>query len=326
MQNFTLFLFGLSLFFMAFGAGETNIKSQFPISNSKLSCKENDSPENLSRFQRNAIEIFHHLLPFMTRTFSFSSTKINLIKTKGNSMTVCRIYFARPGTTTDNYIKLDEPKPTKGRWSSSPETSLTPQGLESASKVAAAFKDVKFDKVYCTPTTRAKETAAEILKFNEQSSHLELISTSDLDEMELGIFEGKDSNEILKIFQDQTGYPAPHTQETLPLLWAKRGEGPLKHGNDAMLDKWNSTIDSFATFYPGCLERIQRIAKENLDHTILIVSSGTPAKTPIAHAKNIPVDRIQCEKGSFYVVEIDEDGKATILEDEPMSGISVEEV
>lgn len=241
-------------------------------------------------------------------------------------MTVCRIYFARPGTTTDNYIKSDEPKPTTGRWSSSPETSLTPQGLESASKVAAAFKDVKFDKVYCTPTTRARETAAEILKFNEQSSHLEIISTSDLNEMELGIFEGKDSEEIIKIFKDQTGYPAPHTKETHPLLWAKRGEGPLKHGNDAMLDKWNSTIDSFATFYPGCLERIQRIAKENLGHTILIVSSGTPAKTPIAHAKNIPVDRIQCEKGSFYAVEIDEDGKTTILEDEPMSGISVEEV
>jgi len=94
--------------------------------------------------------------------------------------------------------------------------------------------------------------------------------------------------------------------------------------NHYMLDIWDSEIDSFASFYPGCLERIQKIAKENLGKTILIVPSGTPMKTPIAHAKNVPVDRVQCEKGSFYVVEFDEEGKATIQKDEPMFGISLE--
>jgi len=168
-------------------------------------------------------------------SFIYLNKTKQTLKAKVSRMSVTKIYFARPGVTTDNYIQTDGSSQIAGRWSSSPDTSLSEQGKESASKVAAAFKDIKFDKVYCTPTTRALETAKEILQFNEKKTGVEIISTPDLDEMRLGKLEGKSSAEIIEIFINDAHYYEVDIEENFPNLWEKRKGGPLKHGNDAIV-------------------------------------------------------------------------------------------
>lgn len=231
---------------------------------------------------------------------------------------VCVMYVARPGPTDDNYILQPNQSKTTGRWSSSDDTPLAPDGIESAFKIAALFKDVVFDKALCSKAYRTKQTAEIILG----AKKIEIQEREELYEMEIGPLEGKTSDEIMEFFKKATGYPSEKTKETLPRLWAKRN-GELKNGNDCLLDKWHPDIDVFEPFFEQCIDKIINTAKENLGKTLLVVPHGTPMKSIVAKAKNVSVDRVICQKGAYYAVEIDLNGKVTLRE-EMMGGISIE--
>lgn len=67
------------------------------------------------------------------------------------------IYFVRHGETRSN-IKLI--------FSNQGRTRLTARGIEQAQQSAQKLQGVKFDMVYCSPLTRAKQTLKEILQLN----------------------------------------------------------------------------------------------------------------------------------------------------------------
>lgn len=222
----------------------------------------------------------------------------------------CTMYFVRPAATEENYVTSGQP--TTGRWSDSDKPSLVSK--KPAEEIGELFKSIRFDACYCSATTRAKETIEEVLKKNEQSADAPIFSTVDLNEMELGKLAGKTVPEQLEYFKRKTGYPHPDAEKIAPKFWAiyQDRETEIKDGNHFLLDKWHPKIDSFDSFYPGALERIQKIAKENLDKVLLISSSGTPMKTPIAHAQGVNVYDVQCPKGSCYSVRIYENGIAEL--------------
>ena len=66
------------------------------------------------------------------------------------------------------------------------ETLLTTKGFNQASKVGEQLKDVKFDVCYCSPLNRAKQTAAQILKYHNSTK---IIYDNRLKEIYLGTLE-----------------------------------------------------------------------------------------------------------------------------------------
>jgi broad specificity phosphatase PhoE len=71
------------------------------------------------------------------------------------------------------------------------------------------------------------------------------------------------------------------------------------------------------------MERLKKTVQRNLGKTLLVVPHGTPMKAVIAEAKGIAIDRVQCNKGSYYAAEFDEQGHVRLIEG-IQSGISIE--
>lgn len=205
----------------------------------------------------------------------------------------CMMIVVRPGPTFDNYKvpKTPNEPPKTGRWSSLDSTSLSSQ--EAAQIAANIFRNIDFDLGVHTKAARTKETLEIILK----NKSVEIIENNTFYEMEIGPLEGKDDDQIIAYFKEYTGYPAEHTKETLPNVWARCGSD-IKKGNHCLLDKWHPEIDTFDNFYKSCLPKIMDFALTNLGKTVLVVSHGTPMKSIIAKAKNIPVHSVICNKGS----------------------------
>jgi len=71
------------------------------------------------------------------------------------------------------------------------QDTLTEIGREQARRTAKFFKKIKLDKIICGNKERTKETLQPILKYHK----CEIEFTSDVNERELGIFEGKSEKE-----------------------------------------------------------------------------------------------------------------------------------
>lgn len=72
------------------------------------------------------------------------------------------------------------------------QDSLTEIGKEQARRTAEFFKTIKLDKIICGSKKRTKETLKPILRYQECSVEY----TQNVNEQELGIFEGKSSREF----------------------------------------------------------------------------------------------------------------------------------
>lgn len=166
---------------------------------------------------------------------SFSS----LPSSDHQSQQVCMFYVARPGPTADNIIENNLDKPDTSRWSSSDETALSNDGIISANKISAVFKNIHFDKAYCSYAKRTFETAQIILN----GQQVEIQPKKKFYEMKIGPTEGKTPEEIKKFFYSETGYPDLSTKERFPKLWAKRLGQPIEP-NDLFLDEWREDMDT----------------------------------------------------------------------------------
>lgn len=231
---------------------------------------------------------------------------------------VCTFYVARPGPTADNIIENNSDKPDTSRWSSSDETALSKDGIISAHKISDVFKNIHFDKAYCSYAKRTFETAQIILN----DKQVQIQPKKKFYEMRIGPTEGKTPDEIRSLFYTETGYPDPSTKEIFPKLWAKRLGQPIEP-NDLFLDKWREDMDTFDEFSKEFIIKLKKLASKNLGQTILIVPHGTPMKAIIAEAKGTTSDRVICAKGSYYSVTIDMNGEFSLKED-TQSGISIE--
>lgn len=224
---------------------------------------------------------------------------------------VCTLYVARPGPTSDNADR---------RWSSSDETPLSEDGIAKARKVANAFKDVRFDKVYCSKAKRTSETAEIIL----DGQAVQIQPENIFYEMDIGPTEGKTPKEIKAFFYQETGYPDLSTRPKFPKLWAKRSGNPIE-ADDLFLDKWREDMDTFDNFSTQFIIKLKELVHKHLGQKLLIVPHGTPMKAIIAEATGTSSDRVTCLKGSYYVVTVDANGKFFLKED-TMHGVSIDQL
>ena len=78
------------------------------------------------------------------------------------------------------------------------QDTLTEIGKEQARRTAEFFKNMQFNKIICGTKKRAKETLQPTLK--HQKCHIEY--TLDVNEQELGIFEGKSAKEFKEAIEN----------------------------------------------------------------------------------------------------------------------------
>ena len=75
---------------------------------------------------------------------------------------------------------------------------LTPEGLEHAKRVGQEMKTLRIDKIYSSMLSRAFRTAEEIAKPHK----LRVVKTPKLNEINFGIFDGLQKEEVLKKHAD----------------------------------------------------------------------------------------------------------------------------
>ena len=105
------------------------------------------------------------------------------------------IYFVRHGETDFNKYDISQ-----GQL----ETSLNSLGLEQAQEIAQKLKDFKFDVVYCSTLTRAKQT----MQFINAYHNLPVNYDARLMEVSKGILQGQKNPQELydKFFSDPHKY------------------------------------------------------------------------------------------------------------------------
>ena len=121
---------------------------------------------------------------------------------------------------------------------------LNEDGRLMAEKAGEDYRDVNFDICYCSPLSRARETAELVLK----NRNVPIIVDDRLVEMSFGVFEGtqncySDPDCLMNVFfQEPQNYKGVENGETMEELFARTGEfleevvkPGLKEGKDILI-------------------------------------------------------------------------------------------
>lgn len=105
---------------------------------------------------------------------------------------------------------------------------LNAEGIAMAEKAANEYKDIHFDVCYCSPLTRARQTAELVLK--ERKDEVPVIIDERLVEMGFGEYEGikdyfniPDCN-VNVLFRNPANYVPDKGAESLDELFARTGQ------------------------------------------------------------------------------------------------------
>lgn len=160
-----------------------------------------------------------------------------------NSAEFCTIYLVRHGKTDWNDQKL-----VQGHT----DIPLNLEGQASARELATKFRGIKFDKVYSSDLSRARETA-EIISLEHQ---LAVETTKALRERNFGNLEGQshsvfpELNQLLNSLDDKTRY-------------SYKSDSNMEMEND------EEVMSRFITF-------LREIAIANPGKTVLVATHGGP--------------------------------------------------
>lgn len=163
----------------------------------------------------------------------------------------CNLYLVRHGETEWN---------VKGIIQGQTNSDLTEKGIEQAKKTGNELKDIHFDAIFSSDSTRAHDTA-EIIKLDREL----IIETSHLlRERNFGKFEGKHGSKFLEAFREKL-----KEKETL-----SDEEG------------WNFTVsddsESDGILASRFITKLREISVAYPNKTVLVVSHGGPIRMFLA--------------------------------------------
>lgn len=150
-------------------------------------------------------------------------------------------YCVRHGKTEFNLNKIFQ-----GGLVDSP---LLPEGLENATKVGNALKDIDFAGVFVSPQKRAQDTAQNIISAFDTSQ--KITTVKDLREMEFGSWDGQPEKDYYEHEQFINLTTQPHLFD------------PTTFGGESFQTVVNRSIKAF-----------NKISEEYPDGNVLIVSHG----------------------------------------------------
>ncbi|MGD8426766.1 MAG: histidine phosphatase family protein [Balneolaceae bacterium] len=183
------------------------------------------------------------------------------------------IYLARHGET--EYNRLNQ---IQGRGI---DASLNKTGLRQAQAIAEYLKGTKIDKIFSSSLKRSRETARIVAG----AHNLDLVSHSDLDEMNFGVLEGRTLSEIKMQLQDlHEHWKSGNIDYAL-----ERGESPR-----AVLERASG--------------RIKSILEEHPKANLLFVLHGRLIRILLAHWLQFglsSMDRVKHSNGALYHIRWD---------------------
>lgn len=195
-----------------------------------------------------------------------------------------KLYLVRHGETDWNRVR---------RLQGAADIPLNAYGRELAAITAKALEDVPFDRVFCSPLSRARETA-EILTGDRDLS----IQTDErLKEISFGVGEGED---ILRIKET----PADPIYK---FFYAPEQYVPLE-GGETFGDVYRRT---------GAFLREKILPLEGICENVLIVAHGVANRSILNPAAGIPMERfwqIPLMNCTVSVLEI-KDGVLRVLDE-----------
>lgn len=163
----------------------------------------------------------------------------------------CNLYLVRHGETEWNVKNI-----IQGQSNSI----LTEKGIEQAKKTGDELKDINFDAIFSSDSTRAHNTA-EIIKLDREL----IIETSHLlRERNFGKFEGKHGSEFMEVFKEKL-----KEKETLS------GEEGWNFTVSAEIETDEMIVSRFIT-------KLREISIAYPNKTVLVVSHGGPIRMFLA--------------------------------------------
>lgn len=164
------------------------------------------------------------------------------------------LYLVRHGTTLWN---------KEGIWQGQRDIELDNEGISQAQAAAERFKKVEINDIYCSGLKRAIKTAEIINNYH----HLPIKKDPDLNECNIGHWDGKKLEDILQNYKDELEY------------W-HRDPWALVEGIEALGDVQNRAVRA-----------LKRIVKQHeLSQRILVVAHGLAIRTIICWILNIPLN------------------------------------
>ncbi|MEM5812715.1 MAG: histidine phosphatase family protein [Candidatus Aenigmatarchaeota archaeon] len=154
---------------------------------------------------------------------------------------------------------------------------LNRKGREQAKKVSLLLKKEPIDVIYCSPSKRTRQTAAEILKFHR----VPVFYSSLIKERSFGKMEGMHRDEYRKI-RESSGVPA--------YLYRPPGG------------------ENYADVQKRVKRFLSLIKRKHKKHTVVVVSHGGVIRTIVTTLEKKPLERvydIEYHNASVSVIELD---------------------
>jgi broad specificity phosphatase PhoE len=167
-----------------------------------------------------------------------------------------KIYIVRHGETEFNVQKR-----MQGRI----DSPLTQKGIDNANSLGKQLADIKFDKIYTSPSPRAHRTA-ELIKGER---NIQIQTEDELREMNLAAWEGKSIEELELLYPE-----AYDIFFNSPQLFVLEGGETFKQVQDRAVGKINELIS------------------ENDNCNILLVTHSVVIKTITAYFGNYPMEKL----------------------------------
>ena len=158
------------------------------------------------------------------------------------------LYFVRHGQTDYNLNKL---------LAGSTNIKLNHEGIKQAKETALKTRNIKIDKIYCSPLIRAKQTCEEINKYH----NVEVLVEEKLIERNFGKYEGKPYSSI-------------------------DGEKCWNYYDDTYLDEIESLEEVFSRVHSF----LEKIKEEIKSKNILIVAHNDIGRAIYCYFNGLPKD------------------------------------
>lgn len=166
------------------------------------------------------------------------------------------LYIVRHGETEFNVEKR-----MQGRL----DSPLTQRGIDNAISLSKQLKDVKFEKIYASPSPRAYKTA-ELIK-GERDTQIQI--DNELREMNLAGWEGKSKEELEQLYPEEND-----------IFWNKPQLFKPVDG------------ESFQQVQDRVVEAINKLISENDEGNILIITHSVVIKTIITFYMKYPMEKL----------------------------------
>lgn len=169
---------------------------------------------------------------------------------------VTTVYFVRHGESQGN---------TDGFFQGRSDCDLSQNGILQLEALKERFKDIGYDVIYSSPLKRTIDTARAV----NSALKLPIEIDNDLIEIDGGIFEGLSFKEITNLYPEDFDIFC----NRLHLFAPENGESVLH-------------------VYERMIKTVDRIVRENVGKTVVLVSHGCAIKNYLCYATNTPHEKI----------------------------------